>query len=224
MRIFSGPYFPVFGLNTEQKKLHIWTFLVQSLFAFCSSHFLFFWEAGTKFNQLNSNLSKIKHIFWCLNVLVCWCAANQFSKITGVFSKTQKWARELMTNTTWCCDSAVLSLMIIDDTSSLPSLMELFLICIETHVIKHKSRIQLKRLWYFIAIKFKKNAFRKKLLVKQDILRFCFIIFIIKNVFVRRVPSLPDNWWLVLYEILFIPSVSGNYGNKTLDVFFYKKQ
>ena len=27
--IFSGPYFPIFGLNTDQKKFHIWTLLTQ---------------------------------------------------------------------------------------------------------------------------------------------------------------------------------------------------
>ena len=28
-RVFSGPYFPVFGLNTDQKKLLIRTFFAQ---------------------------------------------------------------------------------------------------------------------------------------------------------------------------------------------------
>ena len=29
--VFSGPYFPAFGLNTDQKKLRIWTLFTQSL-------------------------------------------------------------------------------------------------------------------------------------------------------------------------------------------------
>ena len=32
-RVFSGSYFPVFGMNTDQKKLRIWT-----LFTQCVSH------------------------------------------------------------------------------------------------------------------------------------------------------------------------------------------
>ena len=27
--VFSGPYFPVFGLNTDEKKLRIWTLFTQ---------------------------------------------------------------------------------------------------------------------------------------------------------------------------------------------------
>ena len=29
--VFPGPYFPAFGLNTDQKKLRIWTLFTQSL-------------------------------------------------------------------------------------------------------------------------------------------------------------------------------------------------
>ena len=29
IRIFSGPYFPAFGLNRDQKKLRIWTLFTQ---------------------------------------------------------------------------------------------------------------------------------------------------------------------------------------------------
>ena len=29
--VFSGPYFPAFGLNTDQKKLRLWTLFKQSI-------------------------------------------------------------------------------------------------------------------------------------------------------------------------------------------------
>ena len=31
--VFSGPYFPAFGLNTDQKKLRIWTLFTQCFFS-----------------------------------------------------------------------------------------------------------------------------------------------------------------------------------------------
>ena len=61
--VFSGPYFPAFGLNTDQKKLCIWTHFTQR----CSSKIQFLQKTGKHEDIIfNTRLSIAWNEFKCI--------------------------------------------------------------------------------------------------------------------------------------------------------------
>ena len=111
-------------LTLRPRKTYIYVFPA-SLFLFLS-HFMFFGEARNKSISFYTKFLLEQLYFWRLNVLVSCCTANQYSKITSLFSlvywncytnigyiysikitittittTTATWARAVNTDTNW---------------------------------------------------------------------------------------------------------------------------
>ena len=92
MKKLDFRYFCRFGtraLTLRPRNTYIYVF--RALFGFCNFQATCceFSKLGVTYLDSKLNFESIEQVFWRLNVLVCCCAASQYSEITCIFLRSQ---------------------------------------------------------------------------------------------------------------------------------------